>query len=177
MARLGPSSWKITKIILTKTIRAVEQCIIIPLVHPWRRDSSLRSRPGDDSEHSSQMMIAYSTARDGQIFRVWSGSLVASVVAWRSDDLWRNTAAAALIHLEVGVASYCLLVSSGRVGVFTETPSRNTILRLPFSATRPFYVNTSTRTPLWDFSYKDNWTIRSEKDGSTIFRLGRIFSA
>lgn len=100
MARLGTSSWKITKIILTKTTRAVEQTgyhhSVGSALTKWQLAPLAR---GDDSEHSSQMMIAYSTARDGQIFRVWSGSLVASVVAWRSDDLWRNTAAAALIHL------------------------------------------------------------------------------
>lgn len=146
---------------------------------------------GDDSEHSSQMMIAYSTARDGQIFRVWSGSLVASVVAWRSDDLWRNTAAAALIHLAGlcgnggggGRSSVVLSPRVQRAGGWVSYRARDNIhlhlviLRLPFLATRPFYVNTSTRTALWDFSYKENWTKRSEKDGSTIFRLGRIFSA
>lgn len=117
MFSLGTSSWKITKIILTKTMRAVEQGIVIPSVESWRRDSSLRSLArGDDSEHSSQMMIAYSTARDGQIFRVWSGSLVASVVAWRSDDLWRNTAAAALIHLAGGRSSVVLSPRVQRAG-------------------------------------------------------------
>lgn len=166
-------------------MRAAEQVIIIPLVQPWRRDSSLRSLasrrwfraflPNDD-----RLLDCTRWSDISSVERIVS-CISGCVTVWWSLTKYHGRRA----HPSGRWAQQRRIVSScpagGRVGVLQRhlhvipQPRHSPLTILGDETILCKYINTHG-TALWDFSYKENWTKRSEKDGSTIFRLGRIVS-